>query len=183
MILLILLMKLMRILKLKQIDILKHNRFLDICDIIGNFSHCISRKVGCIIVKDGRIIASGYNGTPAKFTNCDEIFTSLDDREAHHKFSEDFEVHAEINAVLMCAKHGVSIQDAVIYTNLQPCKNCLKMLCNSGIKKIYFRNRYDLSAYPKEMLDMLNKLNIELILVEEKKCYINGDFLISGNGI
>jgi dCMP deaminase len=161
-------------------DIEKHNNFLNMCQLFANFSKCVSRKVGCLIVKDGRIIASGCNGTPAGTINCNDIFKNYDDnidRIKHHEFSDNYEVHAEINAVLMCAKYGISIKDTSMYVNLQPCNHCLKMICNSGIKNIYFNKLYNYSNYEPLFFKILNDLNIKLNYIKDNKCFTNEEFL------
>lgn len=147
----------------------KHKIFLDVAEKISEMSHCISYKVGCILVKDGRIISTGYNGTPAHFPNCDEVnkrLTNLEDpeqRQLHHSFSEMYEIHAEINAILCAARNGISIEGSILYSSLQPCYNCLKMICNSGIKTIIYRHTYDKFELNNVTRDMLNDCGVTLI--------------------
>lgn len=148
-------------------ELLIHNKFLDICEIIASFSHCTSIKVGCILVKNNRIISTGYNGTPAGSDNCDDIFVNNFDREIHHAFSEACEIHAEINAIITAARYGISIENSYLYTNIQPCSNCLKTICNSGISKIVYRKKYDKANYSKELINMLNKLHIDLKQIDK----------------
>jgi dCMP deaminase len=150
----------------------KHSIFLDIAEKISEMSHCISHKVGCILVKDGRIISTGYNGTPAGFKNCDDHFDVLgisqmkylDDktRKIHHDFSEKFEIHAEINAILCAARNGISIEGSILYTSLHPCYNCLKMICNSGIKTIIYRYEYDKFETNKDIEKMLKDCGVSI---------------------
>lgn len=146
----------------------KHRIFLDIAEKLSEMSHCISHKVGCILVKDGRIISTGYNGTPEGFKNCDEVNNYLNvndsyDREIHHNFSETFEIHAEINAILCAAKNGICIEGSILYTYLQPCNDCLKMICNSGIKTVIFRHTYDKFETNFEIDEMIKMCNVNLI--------------------
>jgi dCMP deaminase len=120
--------------------------FMNIAKEISKMSKCVSYKVGCILVKDKRIISTGYNGTPCGFQNCDEHFLNKDIenwRELHHQFSENYEIHAEMNAIIFAARHGISIEGADLYTTLHPCNNCLKNLCNCGIKNIFYSIKYD----------------------------------------
>lgn len=148
-----------------------HNMFLDIAENISNMSHCVSYKVGAILVKDKRIISSGYNGTPAGYKNCNEIFEnySKENRENHHEFSEMFEIHAELNTILTAAKNGICINNCDIYTTLQPCNDCLKMICNSGIKNIYYRIKYDKNVINENILEMLRICNVSLIQINNIK--------------
>lgn len=156
-------------------NINKHKIFLNIAEELSGLSHCISHKVGCILVKDGRIISTGYNGTPSGFTNCDELNKTLnihtiDGRNEHHIFSEKFEIHAEINAILCAAKNGISIENSILYCTLHPCYDCLKMICNSGIKTIIYRHEYDKFEICPQISNMLEKCNV--ILIPEKQLYI-----------
>jgi dCMP deaminase len=141
----------------------KDRIYMNIAHEIAKLSHCVSHKVGVILVKDGRILSTGINGTPKKFCNCDQVFNETDfDRMKHHKFSEDFEVHAEINAIIFAAENGISIKDSVMYSTLHPCNNCLKMICNSGIKKIYYDEEYDLFNKNENVDEMLKTCGIKL---------------------
>ena len=117
--------------------------FLNIAKEISAMSNCVSHKVGAILVKDKRIISTGYNGTPAGFKNCNEVFDKDFDRERHHHFSELYEIHAEMNAILFAAKNDISINEASIYCTLHPCNQCLKNLCNCSIKNIFYEDDYD----------------------------------------
>jgi dCMP deaminase len=142
-----------------------HKIFMQTALLMSEMSKCVSYKVGAILVKDNRIISTGYNGTPAGYINCNEKFTdySIDQREEHHKFSETFEIHAELNAILSAAKNGLSTNECTLYCTLQPCNDCLKMICNTGIKTIYYNKPYDKSSITPEVLNMLNKCNVQLI--------------------
>lgn len=121
--------------------------FLDVADIMGKKSHCMSKKVAAVIVDSGRIISTGINGTPTGFSNCDEIFESSDTEylEAwnHHYFSSNFEIHAEINSIISAAKSGISINRASMYVNYSPCTDCAKAIANSGISNIFFKQVYE----------------------------------------
>jgi dCMP deaminase len=151
-----------------DIEFKKHNKFLNIAEEIAKDSKCVQLHVGAVLVKDQRIISTGYNGTPSKFKNCSDMFleyNELVDRENHHKFSEQYEIHAELNAIIYAAISGISIKDCDIYITHQPCMNCLKMLCGAGVKHIYYRYPYDKSKIDELTLDMLNTLNIKLIKI------------------
>lgn len=149
---------------------LKHEVFLNIAKELSRLSHCVSHKVAAVIVKDGRILSTGINGTPKGFKNCDEVFDEKNfSREEHHKFSEDFEIHAELNAILFAAKNDISIDGADMYINLQPCKNCLKAVCNSGIRNIYFSKRYDLVDYDESINNMMKITGVKLHFIGDEK--------------
>ena len=106
--------------------------FKQIVTVTATRSPCERLQVGCLLVKDNRIIAQGYNGF---LPGC-----------PHHSIVKDNHeqatVHAEQNAITDCAKRGVSCNNAEAYITHYPCVNCMKMLCASGIKKIYYINDY-----------------------------------------
>lgn len=136
---------------------------MNIAHEIAELSHCVSHKVGVILVKDGRILSTGINGTPKKFKNCDQVFDKKNfNRDDHHKFSENYEIHAETNAIAFAAENGISIKDSIMYSTLHPCNNCLKMICNSGIKKIFYDEEYDLFNEDETMKEMLKECKVEL---------------------
>lgn len=142
----------------------KHKLFLNIARTISQESKCVSHKVGCVIVRDSRIISMGYNGTPAGYTNCNDInWTENDD---HHTWSKKFEIHAEINAILFAAKNGVCINNSTLYCTLQPCNDCLKALTQSGIKQIYYSDTYKRTEIDEEILKMLDIAGVKLIQYE-----------------
>jgi len=126
-------------------------------------SKCVSKKVGAIIVRNKRIISMGYNGTISSFINCNDYFDEHNfDEHEHHKWSLKFELHAEQNAIVNAAKNGISIDNCVCYSTLQPCNSCLLLLLQSGIKEIVYIDKYEKSDYSKELIDIINKNNIIL---------------------
>ena len=80
-----------------------------------------------------------------------------------------FEIHSELNAILTAAKNGICINNCDIYTTLQPCNDCLKMICNSGIKNIYYRIKYDKNVINENILEMLRICNVSLIQINNIK--------------
>jgi len=134
------------------------NFFLKTAFLLGQESNCVSRKVGAIIARDKRIIATGYNGTPPGFVNCNDKFIDYDEkkhRELHHKWSKQHEIHAEMNAIAFSAKHDIGINNAEIYCILQPCDDCLKNIIAAGIKKIYYVYSYDKSSQNNELWNLI----------------------------
>jgi len=119
---------------------ISHNSFLNIAQEIAETSNCVSLKVGCVIVKDQRIISTGYNGTPAGYINCGDLFSERCD--AHRLWSINHEIHAEMNAIIFAAKCGIPIDAADLYTTISPCNNCLKHMKQSGIKNVFYRDKY-----------------------------------------
>lgn len=102
---------------------------------------CI-KTVGAVIVKDGRILSTGYNGTPTGYINCSEHWNSEYTKD-HHDWSKTYEIHAEMNALIWAARKGISIEDATIYVTLEPCSECSKNLIAAGIKRIVYDRAYE----------------------------------------
>lgn len=139
--------------------------FASITRQVATRSTCLRRKVGAIIVKDKRILATGYNGAPMRVKNCLERGTCLRE-ELGVPAGERHEIcrglHAEQNAILQSAYHGVKIKDSVIYSTNQPCALCAKMIINCGIKKIYY-----FEDYPDPLaIELLGEAGIELIKLD-----------------
>jgi len=122
-----------------------HLRFLNLASQISTFSKDPSTKVGCVLVKDRRIISTGYNGFPR---NISDNFERLMDREKKYEIT----VHAEINAVTTAALHGVSTEGCSAYITFSPCSRCAAVLINAGIKGVYVKGG---SIIPDRWLDNL----------------------------
>ena len=138
--------------------------FMDIAFLVASRSTCIRREVGALIVKDKRILATGYNGAPTGIKHC--IDTGCLRQKLNIPSGEKHElcrgIHAEQNAIIQAALHGVSIKGAVFFCTNQPCSICTKMIINAGIKKIYYS-----VAYSDPMADeMLKEAGIELIRIK-----------------
>ena len=121
---------------------LNDKNFLNIANEISSASKCVSKQVGAVIVKNGRILSTGYNGTPPGFQNCCDYWDGKYTSE-HHNWSKTYEIHAEMNAIIWAAREGISIKDATIYVTLEPCSDCSKNLIASGIKKIVYSKAYE----------------------------------------
>lgn len=118
--------------------------FMELTLQVAGLSSCVSKKVGCTIVKDGRPISQGYNGTPVGSDNCSkfyEVFTQAN--FPHNVFNKRYEIHAEMNAVLWLAKNGGSAEGCTAYVNVQPCWECSKNLIQAGIKRIVYLNEWE----------------------------------------
>ena len=115
----------------------------------SKLSHCVRKQVGAIIVKDGMIIADGYNGTPSGFDNCCEN----DAGETHW-----YVLHAEANAILKLAKSNNSAEGATLYITLSPCRDCSKLIHQAGIVRVVYRDEYkDTSG-----IEILKSANVEV---------------------
>ena len=118
--------------------------FMDIVEIVSRRSTCLRRKVGAILVRDKRILATGYNGAPTGLRHCLERGCLRDELQIpsgeRHELCRG--LHAEQNAIIQAALHGVSVRGAVLYCTNHPCIICSKMIVNSGITGIVFREGY-----------------------------------------
>lgn len=120
-------------------------------------SNCVSQHVGAVIVKDDRIISMGYNGTPPGLPNCSDVFDKDNfERADHVRWSDDNEVHAEMNALMFAAKHNVEVDGCDLYVTISPCNECLKNICMTGIKNIYYLYKYDRIPLNPELLKRVN---------------------------
>lgn len=128
--------------------------YLRIASSWSNLSHCNRKKVGAIIVKDEMIISDGYNGTPAGFDNCCEN----EQGETHW-----YVLHAEANAILKVAKSTNNAKGATLYLTLSPCKDCSKLILQSGIQRVVFINEYK----DNEGIDFLKSAGIEVTQIQE----------------
>jgi dCMP deaminase len=116
-----------------------HRLYMDIAYRVSEMSHAKRRKVGCVIVKDERIISMGWNGMPTGMTNNCEI----DESDQMYVGTTKREVlHAEANALMKLAKYGSSSNGATLYTTTSPCFECAKLIYQSGIKKLVYSEFY-----------------------------------------
>jgi dCMP deaminase len=127
--------------------VLNDRNFINIAKEIASASKCVSKQVGAVIVKDGRILSTGYNGTPAGYKNCCDHWDGQYTSE-HHNWSKTYEIHAEMNAIIWAARKGISIEGATIYVTLEPCADCSKNIIQSGIKRIVYEKYYEHNDSP-----------------------------------
>lgn len=118
--------------------------FMGITEMVAQRSTCLRRKVGAILVRDKRIIATGYNGAPAKVSHCLDIGCLREQQGIpsgeRHELCRG--LHAEQNAIIQAALHGFSVEGATLYCTNMPCSICSKMLINARIEKIYYKEGY-----------------------------------------
>ncbi|MBQ3761957.1 MAG: cytidine/deoxycytidylate deaminase family protein [Clostridia bacterium] len=145
-------------------------RFMEMAGVIASWASCYkqNRKIGCVIVKNKRIMTTGYNGAPAGVKTCVERGECLREKlgipsGTQHEIC--YATHAEQNAIIQAAKLGVSIDGATLYCTHQPCTICTKMIINAGIKKIIYKE-----GYPDEFaLKIMDEAGIEIQKYEEDR--------------
>jgi dCMP deaminase len=138
--------------------------FLTIAQLVSKRSTCLRRNAGAVIVQSKRILSTGYNGVPSKIAHCQDVGCLREklgvESGKRHELCRG--LHAEQNAIIQAALHGIKIEDAVIYTTLFPCSLCAKMLINSSIKKVYY-----LEGYPDELsVALLDEAKIDVKKLE-----------------
>lgn len=133
--------------------------FMDIVELIKLRSTCKRRQVGALIVKDKRILATGYNGAPNSCKHCDELGCLREQLQIpsgeRHELCRG--IHAEQNAIVQAAYSGTSVNGGTIYVTHQPCVLCSKMAINAGIVKIIFKGTYP----DKLSLELLKEANVD----------------------
>ena len=118
--------------------------FMDITFLVSQRSTCLRRQIGALIVREKRILATGYNGAPSGLRHC--LDTGCLREKAGIPSGERHELcrglHAEQNALIQAALHGVTVKDAILYCSHFPCSLCTKMLINARVKKVIYSNGY-----------------------------------------
>jgi dCMP deaminase len=135
--------------------------FVEMARVIASRSTCLRRHVGALLVRDKRVLATGYNGAPAGLPHCEEVGCRREELGvASGQRSELCRgLHAEQNAIIQGALHGVSVRGATLYCTTQPCVICAKMLINAGIKRIVYEGEYA----DQLSLEMLQQAGVELV--------------------
>jgi dCMP deaminase len=134
--------------------------------VVASRSTCLRRHVGAVLVRDKRILATGYNGAPSGLPHCEEVGCLRD--QMHIPPGERVELcrglHAEQNAIIQGALHGVSLQGSVLYCTTQPCVTCAKMLINAGVGRVVYQG-----DYPDRLaLELLMQAGVELVRVPQQ---------------
>lgn len=139
--------------------------FLEIMETVAKRANCDRGRVAAVIVKDRRIIATGYVGAPAGLPTCDEVGHLIkvvyDERGGRHKHCVRT-THAEANAIAQAARYGTSIDGGTIYTQMAPCLDCTKLLINAGIRRVVCRRRYHADH---DSLRFLEEAGVELVVL------------------
>ncbi len=139
--------------------------FIRFAELAGTRSTCIRRQVGAVLVRDKHILATGYNGAPVNMNHCTtetclRLKTGVKPGERHELCRG---VHAEQNAIIQCALHGLSSRLATLYITHSPCTICAKMLINAAIERVVVKRRYP----DQEGIQMLKDSGIKIDFLEE----------------
>ncbi len=120
-------------------------RFMELTETVGGWASCHRRKVGAVIVRDHRVMTTGYNGAPAGIKSCIERGECLREKlnipsGTQHELC--YAAHAEQNAIIQAAKCGININGSTLYCTHQPCVICAKMIINAGISRVVYKEGY-----------------------------------------
>ena len=147
-------------------DYMKKKSFLRVAEELSNISRCVYDKNAAVLVKDGVVIGTGVNGTLQGMINCDEYFMGEEQPVNHEIFSAKYESEAEMNAVLLCSRNGISCRNATICTWKMPRANIIKYLAIAGIVEICFKvplsNKQDIN----DTVRICEMMNIKIVRIE-----------------
>ncbi len=136
--------------------------FLDLCEAVSKRATCNRGRCGCVIVKNKRIMTTGYVGSPTGFPHCDEIGHDLrkvidfNEKITQHCVRT---LHAEQNAILQAARFGIPLEGSTLFCKMTPCRTCAMMIINAGIKRVVCEKRYHADS---DTLNLFNQVGIEL---------------------
>ena len=142
--------------------------FMQITTLVAKRSTCLRRKVGALLVRDKRILCTGYNGPPRGLTHC-SVTGCLREKwgiPSGQRQEICRGLHAEQNVIIQAALYGMNIRDSILYCTHQPCITCSKMIINAGIEKIIFQGEYPDSLAQ----EVLKEAGVELVKYGEEKC-------------
>ncbi len=141
-------------------------RFMELTELVGTWASCYRRKGGAIIVKDKRVLTTGYNGAPAGISSCVERGECLREKmniPSGTRAETCYAAHAEQNAIIQAARYGANIDGATLYCTHQPCVICAKMIINAGIKRVVYKE-----GYPDEFsIRLFEEAGTKIIKYEE----------------
>lgn len=142
--------------------------FLDLCEAVAKRATCNRGRSGCVIVKNKRIMTTGYVGAPAGLPHCDEI-----GHDMRKVFDDNGNVtqhcvrtlHAEQNAIIQAAKFGIPLDGASLYSKMTPCRVCAMMIINAGIKRVVCEKRYHAD---KDTIQLFKKAGVGLAIMNDE---------------
>jgi dCMP deaminase len=142
--------------------------FLDLCEAISRRATCDRGKCGCVIVKEKRIMTTGYVGAPAGLDHCDEAghdmrkVVDFDGKITQHCVRT---LHAEQNAIIQAARFGIPLEGATLYCKMTPCRTCAMMIINAGIKRVVCEKRYHAD---EDTISMFRQAGLDLSIVKNE---------------
>jgi len=141
--------------------------FIDLVDEVAKRATCDRGKSGAIIVKEKRILCTGYVGTPPGFPHCDEVghlLKKVIDEDGTVRQHCVRTIHAEQNAISQAARYGIPLEGTTLYCTMEPCRVCAMLIISVGIKKVVVKRRYHAA---QETRDLFKQANLELVVMED----------------
>ena len=140
--------------------------FMAIAELVSSRSTCLRRYVGAVLVKEKRILATGYNGAPSGIPHCKEVGCIREKLKVpsgeRHELCRG--LHAEQNVIIQAAYHGVSIKGSILYVTCHPCSVCAKMIINAGIREVVIKDTYP----DKIAAELLNEAGVKIRVTSQK---------------
>lgn len=142
--------------------------FLDLCEAVAKRATCSRGRCGCVIVKDKRIMTTGYVGAPAGLPHCDEAGHDMrkvidyNDNISQHCVRT---LHAEQNAIIQAARFGIPLEGATLFCKMTPCRTCAMMIINAGIKRVVCENHYHAD---EDTIKLFRQANVKLVVMKEE---------------
>lgn len=141
--------------------------FLDLCEAVSKRATCDRGRNGCVIVKDKRILTTGYVGSPAGLPHCDDeghdmrkVFDDMGNVTQHCVRT----IHAEQNALIQASKFGISVDNGTMYCKMVPCRMCAMLIINAGIKRVVAEKHYH---EDKDTINLFKQAGVELVVMNE----------------
>ncbi len=128
--------------------------FMELAEVVAKRSTCLRRNIGAVVVKDKRVLATGYNGAPTGLPHCAEVGCLRETLGVPSGERQEMcrALHAEQNALVQAARYGISLDGSTIYTTTEPCSVCAKMIINAGIKRVVYVDPYP-DQLSRQLLD------------------------------
>ena len=142
--------------------------FLELMETVAKRATCDRGRSGCIIVRDRRIVSTGYVGSPPGIPHCDEIghlMKEVIDEDGTVRNHCVRTIHAEQNAICQAARYGISLEGTTLYCKMEPCRVCAMLIISSGIKKVVAAKKYHAAQESREMFAMAE---VELVVIDNK---------------
>jgi len=141
--------------------------FLGLCDYAASRATCDRGRSGCVVVKDKRVLATGYVGSPPGLAHCDEsghLMKKVIDEDGTVRQHCVRTVHAEQNAICQAARYGIPIDRSTLYCSMEPCRVCAMLIISVGVERVVCRKRYHAAQETREMFE---RAGVELVVMED----------------
>ena len=142
--------------------------FIELMETVSKRATCDRGRSGCIIVRDRRIVSTGYVGSPPGLPHCDDVghlMKEVIDEDGTVRSHCVRTIHAEQNAICQAARYGISLEGTTLYCKMEPCRVCAMLIISSGIKKVVAKRRYHAAQETREMFKIAG---VELTVLEDK---------------